>query len=91
MPKIVAAAIQYTPIGSEYPNIVCGKRHCDCFEWMFKHRVNYDKETCVQGFLTNTNQFVDRYDAMDIALDWGQIKRSDEYIEGKPLYSEDLW
>ena len=91
MPKIVAAAIQYTPIDSEYPNIVCGKRHCDCFEWMFKHRVDYDKETCIQGFLTNTNQFVDRYDAMDMALDWGQIQRSDEYTEGKPLYSKDLW
>ena len=62
MPKIIAAAIQYTPIGSEYPNIVCGKRHCDCFEWMFKHRINYDKKTCVQGFLTNTNHISDNED-----------------------------
>ncbi len=89
MPKIVAAAIQYTPIGSEYPNIVCGKRHCDCFEWMFKHQVNYDKETCVQGFLTNTNQFVDRYSAMYLAHD--QLLNPDDYKPGKPLFSEDVW
>ena len=91
MPKLVAAAIKFYPKDSEYPQIVCGKRHCDCLEWMFKHQVEYDKQTQEQGFLTEHNQFVDRYDAMDMALDWGQIKRSDEYTEGKPLYSEDLW
>ena len=89
MPKIIAAAIQYTPIGSEYPNIVCGKRHCDCFEWMFKHRINYDKETCVQGFLTKYNQFVDRYAAMYLAHD--QLLDPTTYKPGSPLYSEDLW
>ena len=90
MPKIVAAAIKFYPKDSEYPQIVCGKRHCDCFEWMFKHKVEYDKETHVQGFLTNQYQFVDRYEAMYMAMDYGQLEY-DENKEGKPLFSEDLW
>jgi hypothetical protein len=91
MPKLVAAAIKFYPKDSEYPQIVCGKRHCDCFEWMFKHRVEYDKNTHEQGFLTNTNQFVDRYEAMNMALDWGQVSEEDGYESGQQLYSEDLW
>ena len=91
MPKLVAAAIQFYPKDSEYPQIVCGKRHCDCFAWMFKHQVEYDKMTHVQGFLTNTNQFVDRYEAMNMALDWGQVSANDGYESGQQLYSEDLW
>lgn len=90
MPKIVAAAIKFYPKDSEYPQIVCGKRHCDCFEWMFKHKVEYDKESHVQGFLTNQYQFVDRYEAMYMAMDYGQLEY-DENKEGKPLFSEDLW
>lgn len=91
MPKLIAAAIKFYPKDSKYPQIVCGKRHCDCFEWMFKHLVEYDKNTHEQGFLTNTNQFVDRYEAMNMALDWGQVSEEDGYVSGQQLYSEDLW
>jgi len=91
MPQLVASAIKFYPKDSEYPQIVCGKRHCDCFEWMFKHQVEYDKNTHEQGFLTNTNQFVDRYEAMNMALDWGQVSEKDGYASGQQLYSEDLW
>ena len=91
MPKLIAATIKFYPKDSEYPQIVCGKRHCDCFEWMFKHQVEYDKITHEQGFLTNTNQFVDRYEAMNLALDWGQVSEEDGYKSGQQLYSEDLW
>ena len=91
MPKLVAAAIRFYPEDSEYPQIVCGKRHCDGFEWMFKHQDEYDKNTHEQGFLTNTNQFVDRYEAMNMALDWDQVSAEDGYESGQQLYSEDLW
>lgn len=91
MPKMIAAAVQYMPIGGNYPHIICAERHCDCYEWMFDHRVKYDRSTCVEGFLTNTNQFVDRYEAMNMALDWGQVSEEDGYQSGQQLYSEDLW
>jgi hypothetical protein len=58
---------------------------------MFNHRVEYDKTTHIQGFLTNTDQFVDRYEAMNMALDWGQVSEDDGYQSGQQLYSEDLW
>ena len=89
MPKLVAAAIKFYPKDSEYPQIVCGKRHCDCFEWMFKHQVEYDKNTHEQGFLTEYNQFVDRYEAMYLAHD--QVLDPENYRPGRPLFSEDLW
>ena len=89
MPKLVAAAIKFYPKDSEYPQIVCGKRHCDCFEWMFNHGVEYDKTTHVQGFLTECDNFVDRYEAMYLAHN--QLLNPEDYKPGKPLYSEDLW
>ena len=91
MPKLVAAAIKFYPIDSEYPQIVCGKRHCDCLEWMFKHKAEYDKRTHVQGFLTEDNQFVDRYEAMNIAVDEEQLLDPEIYKPGQPLFSEDVW
>lgn len=91
MAKLVAAAIKFYPKDSNYPQIVCGKRHCDCLEWMFKHRVEYNKQTHIQGFLTEDNQFVDRYEAMDIALEEEQLLDPYIYKPGKPLFSEDLW
>lgn len=95
MPKLVAAAIKFYPKDSEYPQIVCGKRHCDCFEWMFKHQVEYDKITHVQGFLTDENQFVDRYEAFNIAKAANQLlpEAIEEYADKAvvQLFSEDLW
>lgn len=91
MSKIVAAAIKFYPEDSDYPQIVCGHRHCDCFEWIFHHKIEYDKQTHIQGFLTEDNQFIDRYEAMDIALEEKQLLDPYIYKVGRPLYSEDLW
>lgn len=105
MPKLVASAIKFYPIDSEYPTIVCGKRHCNCFELMYNHQLNYDKSTHTQGFLTDDNRFVDRYEAAEIAWYANQIlKESDIYqkmwndyvnngqlTRAYMLFSEDLW
>jgi hypothetical protein len=42
----------------------------------------------VQGFLTNTDRFVDRIEGREIAIKSGQVK--EEEI-GKKLFSEDLY
>ena len=89
MAKLVAAAIKFYPKDSEYPVIVSGKRHCDCLEWMFKHQVEYDKMTQEQGFLTEENLFVDRYEAMYLAHN--QVLSPELYKPGRPLFSEDVW
>ena len=97
--KIVAAAIKFYQDGYEYPTIMCGRRHSDVFQQMFSLGIKYDKKTHIQGFLTNDNQFVDRYAAFDIALEAEQIIPSalECYMEtrptlkGIPLFSEDVW
>ena len=101
MPKIVAAAIKFKPKDSEYYQIMCGKRHCNVLELMYKHGLDYHKVGAVQGFLTDEDQFVDRYDAAQMAFRSGQmLKDSDTYqkmsadpdaIYAYPLFSEDLW
>lgn len=106
MPRLVASAIKFYPTDSdEYPVVVCGKRHCNCFELMYNHQLNYDKQTHVQGFLTSRNQFVDRYEAAEMAFKSGQmLQASDTFQRMKKdfdengrltrayqLFSEDLW
>lgn len=68
--------------------VVVGRRHCDCFEQLFKHGYRFDRHESVQGFWTDAGRFLDRYDAMDLALSTGQLAKPTEY---RDLYSEDLW
>jgi hypothetical protein len=44
----------------------------------------------VQGFLTDQGRFVDRKEALQIALAAGQVLNPDD-VRGARLYSEDLW
>ena len=72
--------------------VVCGRRHHNCFtiKAMLQGvgRTNYINE--VQGFLTNKDRFVDRQEAMIIAVLANQII---ERTGSRPdtLYSEDVW
>ena len=53
-----------------------GKRQCEVGEE-------------IQGFLTNTNRFVDRYEGAKIALACGQITKLN--YSKDMMYSEDLY
>ncbi len=96
MEKLVCSAIKFQMIGDEYFQIMCGKRHPNVFEKMFKLGIQYDKTTHIQGFLTSEDRFVDRFEAIDIAKNANQL--SEEVIErlnrskySQQLYSEDVW
>ena len=101
MPKIVSAAIKFKPKGFDYFQIMCGKRHCDVLEIMHLLKINYERSTAVQGFLTDEDQFVDRYDAALAAYYSGQLSPDTELwqkmaseetsMNAHELYSEDLW
>lgn len=101
MAKIVAAAIKFKPKGADYFQYFCGKRHCNVFEVMYKLGIEYEKATAVQGFMTNDDQFLDRYDAARMAYYSGQLSPDTELwqkmacddgeIYAHELYSEDLW
>lgn len=71
-----------------FPQIWTGLRHADVFERMFMAGVKYDKESHVQGFMTDSNIFLDRYDAKHEARRCRQLI---EDTDDKSLYSEDMW
>lgn len=88
MEQLICSAIKFRMINSEYFHIMCGKRHADIFETMFHLGIKYDKITHIQGFMTDNNRFIDRYEAYEIAKANGQlICEGDSRI----LYSEDVW
>ena len=84
--RIKCSAIKAVTVHG-YPKIVCGRRHADIFEYMFKHQIEYDKALSIQGFLTSGDRFVDRFEAALIAFDARQI--DDPNIT--ELFSEDIW
>lgn len=88
--KIIASAIKFYLTGSpEYPMIMTGKRHGDIFARMFNMGINYEKKTAIQGFLTNTNRFVNRKEAKQIAIENNLLL--DSASSGEELFSEDIW
>lgn len=73
--------------------VICGRRHHNCIG-IFAKMVGfpYDENgitlmrTERQGFITNTDRFVEREEAAQIAFEAGQIKQHKIV-----LYSEDLY
>lgn len=74
--------------------VVCGRRHHNCFITAFilngeesvTKKVASDGWKITEGFVTNTDRFVDRKEAMPIAFEAGQIPKEYEL-----LISEHLW
>lgn len=77
--------------------VISGHRHGQCM-WVMGcltglRSVTYAPDGVgeyIQGFLTNHNRFVDRKEALKIALDNNQVLDLKE-IRGDELYSEDLY
>jgi hypothetical protein len=102
--KIICAAIWYKdlPLQNMLPTniaqglVVCGHRHGHCIDIVktlsglrtVKNAPDGVGET-VQGFLTNTNRFVDRKEAYQIANKAGQI--ISEPYNDRVLFSEDIY
>lgn len=72
----------------ENPIIMTGLRHCDIYEQMFKLHIVYDKASAVQGFITDEDKFIDRYEAVYVARAANQV--SIDFNEAQ-LFSEDIW
>lgn len=81
----------YRPVNVDVGIVFCGHRHPHCLHQMVamtgKRQCEVGEE--IQGFLTNTNRFVDRYEGAKIALACGQIQEL-KYSR-KTMYSEDLY
>lgn len=70
--------------------VASGWRHHNCFTILAALYPNLEYMKApgkqIQGFLTNKGHFVNRLEAVDIALAAGQIKQTK-----KRLHSEDVW
>ena len=82
--RILCAAIwfddgkeyDHQPINIKTGYVICGHRHHNCFMTagiLDPGISNYQKHEKEQGFVTNTNRFVSREEASEIALKSGQV------------------
>lgn len=70
-----------------FPLIYCGHRHNNVL-WQSD---KVSRKPHDQGFLTNTGKFVNRIDAMNIALEANQVKKENLHNPLIGLFSEDLY
>lgn len=88
----------YLPKNVTYGVVVCGHRHNNCIDIMktlgtLRSVVKGPDSVgdYEQGFLTSHNRFVDRLEAMQIAIDQNQVKEENLYNPLIGLFSEDLY
>lgn len=86
--RIVRAAIRLEP-----SNAVCsvarpGRHHNVIWDYCDRTGARRFPGEHTQGFLTNTGRFVDRKEALQLAIAAGQTDRG---RFDRHLYSEDLW
>lgn len=85
---IVCAAIKDSRNG----NVIGGVRHSYILNTIKDLNIQIPKENRIQGFLTDDNRFVDRYEAYTIALSCGQLSgttRNNKH--NNELFSEDIY
>lgn len=89
---------EHSPFNIVEGFVVCGRRHHNCIDifamiagFPYDDKANKLRKTEVQGFLTNTNRFVDRKEALIIARGAGQLIHQIELDSNVGLTSEDVW
>lgn len=101
--KIVCSAVYYPKFDKELEHkpkniknwlIVYGPRHSHCFDTLAQilNLETLEHEKLVQGFVTDKQRFVDRYEAWKIAQSSNQlICKRDKTEKDWILFSEDLY
>lgn len=85
---IVCAAIKDSRNG----NVIGGVRHNYILNTIKDLNIQIPKENRIQGFLTDDNRFVDRYEAYTIALSCGQLSSTTRNSKhNNELFSEDIY
>ena len=87
---VICAAVK-----TECGKIIRGHRHGDCIRAITDRGLKVAKGSSTnQGFITSTNRFVDRIEAMNIHIDLGGTSAQYPKIplkRNQPLFSEDLY
>lgn len=90
--KLVKEIPEVLPKNCKRGLVVTGHRHCHCI-WLkvcLTGLNDGESGQYVQGFLTSKNRFVNRVDALKIAIRENQVLDLSE-VRGNKLYSEDLY
>ncbi len=90
MKKILAAAIKFYQEDTDSWITMTGIRHADILHNMYLLHIKHNKQKSIQGFITNYNEFVDRYEAKEIAVEANQLIVPIEQTYNE-LFSEDVW
>ena len=103
---IICAAIHFKneivykeqPINVKSGIVIAGRRHSDCCLTIinligddFLSKYNHANKKAVDGFITSTNRFVDRYEAYKIAKEQNQVLYEESNSKNKILVSENLY
>ena len=78
---IIAACVKHGD------TLYAGMRHNICINAIIKD--GFNAVGCDQGFIDNHGKFYDRYEALELAKETGQLQRKTGSIT--MLFSEDLW
>ena len=88
---IICAAIKDTRTGAVFGGI----RHGDIYSAMYDAGITPPRDAAIQGFLDEKNNFYDRYEAYNIAMNNGQMSAVTRHYKldkgERELYSEDLY
>ena len=88
---IICAAIKDTRTGAVFGGI----RHGDIYSAMHDAGITPPKDAAIEGFLDEKNNFHDRNEAFNIAMNNGQLSASTRQLKRErhetELYSEDLY
>jgi len=73
--------------------VFCGHRHHNCLyqKVALTGLADHQSGLNIQGFLTNKNRFVDRKEALEIAMDANQVNVNELGNSLIGLFSEDLY
>ncbi len=86
----------HQPKNVETGYVICGHRHHNCYNTLTNIRNDngeYYRSVCTcifDGFITSKNRFVDRTEAIKVAMNCGQIKKIGR-CNLNELFSEDLY
>jgi len=70
--------------------VICGRRHHNCYATLSIFSFDRLKHNAVEGFLTSHDRFLNRKEALKLAVECEQLKSRDDII-ASVLTSEDLW
>lgn len=91
---IICAAIKLQLPDAEL--VVCGVRHGNCLDTIEQLSDNWKNASKIEGFMTNTGEFLDRGQAWEYANEIGQVAQAVRWFYADnnwpaELVSEDLW